>query len=120
MFKIFRRKDSKQTSKTNTLAEKLEAAKQQLISDLENNGMEFLITKMASNDEYSDLIKERRKIDSSYKSEDSVSWYAYEQSDKLHSYEDKTTLLELLTNEKYSNFKKYIYCCCKLPRNSAI
>lgn len=111
MFNIFRRKDNKQAIKANTLADKLETAKQQLIFDLEKKGMEFLITKMGSNDEYSDLIIERRKIDFSYKSEDSVSWYAYGQSDKLHSDEDKTKLLGLLTNEKYSNYKKYIYCC---------
>jgi hypothetical protein len=111
MFNIFKRKDNKQTIKANTLADKLETAKQQLISDLEKNGMEFLITKMGSNEEYSDLIIERRKIDLSYKSEDSVSWYAYGQSDKLHSDEDKTKLLGLLTDEKYSNYKKYIYCC---------
>ena len=73
--------------------------------------MEFLITKMGSNDEYSDLILERRNIDLSYKSEDSVSWYPYGQSDKLHSDKDKAELLVLLTNEKFSNYKKYIYCC---------
>jgi len=111
MFNIFRRKEIKQKAKADTLADKLEMAKQQLISDLEKNGMEFLITKMASNDEYSELILERRKIDLSYKSEDSVSWYAYKQSDKLHSDEDKTELLSLLANEKFYNYKKYIYCC---------
>ena len=84
MFNIFRRKESKLNIKANALADKLEIAKQQLISDLEKNGMEFLITKMGSNDEYSDLILERRNIDLSYKSEDS---------------------------EKFSNYKKYIYCC---------
>ncbi len=111
MFNLFRRKENKQTTKADTLADKLELAKQHLISDLEKNGMEFLITKMGSNDEYSDLILERRKIDLSYKSEDSVSWYAYEQSDKLNSDENKTELLGLLINEKYSNYKKYIYSC---------
>lgn len=111
MFNIFRRKENKQDSKPLRLADKLEIAKQQLISDLEKNGMEFLINKMASNDEYSELILERRKIDMSYSSEDCVSWYAYRQSDKLNSLSDKTELLKLLSNEKYSDFKKYIYCC---------
>jgi hypothetical protein len=111
MFNIFRRKESKQDTKAETLADKLEIAKQKLISDLENNGMEFLISKMASSDEYSELILERRKIDMSYSSEDGVSWYAYRQSDKLNSQEDKKELLELLSNEKHSNSKKYIYCC---------
>ena len=111
MFNIFRRKENKQDSKPLTLADKLEIAKQQLISDLEKNGMEFLISKMASDDEYSELILERRKIDMIYGSEDSVSWYAYRQSDKLNSQEDKNELLELLANEKYADFKKYIYCC---------
>jgi len=111
MFNIFRRKESKQNIKANTLADKLEIARQKLISDLEKNGMEFLVVKMGSNDEYSELILERRKIDLSYKSEDSVSWYAYGQSDKLHSDEDKAELLGLLTNEEYANYKKYIFCC---------
>lgn len=111
MFNISRRRENKETSKPLTLADKLEVAKQQLISDLETNGMEFLISKMASNEEYSELILERRKIDLSYSSEDSVSWYAYRQSDKLNSQEDKTELLKLLSDEKYSDFKKYIYCC---------
>lgn len=111
MFNIFRRKEIKQKIKEDTLADKLEVAKKQLISDLEKNGMEFLITKMASNDEYSDLILERRKINLSYESEDSISWYAYKQSDKLYSDEDKTKLLSLLKNEKYTSYKKYIYCC---------
>src|SRR6478735_5015278 len=111
MFNIFRRKENKQRNKADTLASQLEIAKQSLISDLETNGIEFLITKMGSNDEYCDLILERRKIDLSYKSEDSVSWYAYRQSDKLHSDKDKIELLEFLANEKYSNYKKYIYCC---------
>lgn len=112
MFNIFRRKENKQDSKPLTLVEKLEIAKQQLISDLEKNGIEFLISKMASNDEYSELILERRKaIDSSYSSSDSISWYAYRQSEKLNSQEDKKELLALLTNENYADFKKYIYCC---------
>ena len=111
MFNIFRRKENKQDCKPLTLADKLEIAKQQIISDLEKNGMEFLISKMASDDEYSELILERRKTDMSYGSEDSVSWYAYRQSDKLNSQEDKKELLELLANEKYTDFKKYIYCC---------
>jgi len=111
MFNIFRRKESKQNIKANTLADKLEIARQKLISDLEKNGMEFLVVKMGINDEYSELILERRKIDLSYKSEDSVSWYAYGQSDKLHSDEDKAELLGLLTNEEYANYKKYIFCC---------
>ena len=111
MFNIFKRKKNKQDSKPLTLADKLEIAKQQLISDLEKNGVEFLISKMASDDEYSELILERRKTDMSYGSEDSVSWYAYRQSDKLNSQEDKKELLELVTNEKYNDFKKYIYCC---------
>ena len=111
MFNIFRRKQNKQDSKFLTLEEKLEVAKQQLISDLEKNGMEFLISKMASNEEYSELILERRKIDLSYCSEDSISWYAYRQSDKLNSQENKTELLRLLSDGKYPDFKKYIYCC---------
>ena len=111
MFNIFRRKESKQNSKVETLSNKLEIAKQKLISDLEQNGMEFLISKMASNEEYSELILERRKIDMSYSNNDSESWYAYRQSDKLNSLENKKELLELLLNEKYSTSKKYIYCC---------
>lgn len=111
MFNIFRRKENRQNNKTEKLTYELEIAKQKLISDLEENGMEFLVTKMGCDDEYSELILERRKIDLSYCSEDSVAWYAYKQSDKLHSDKDKTELLELLTTEKYSNYKKYIYCC---------
>lgn len=111
MFNIFRRKRDDQSGKTLTLEDKLEIDKQQLISDLEKNGMEFLISKMASDDEYSDLIQERRKIDLSYSSDDGESWYAYRQSDKLNSQEDKEELLNLLANDKYSDFKKYFYCC---------
>jgi hypothetical protein len=111
MFNIFRRKQNNQNSKPLTLEDKLEIAKQQLISDLEKNGMEFLINKMAIDDEYSELIQERRKTDLSYTSEDSVSWYAYRQSDKLNSQADKKELFNLLANDKYSDYKKYIYCC---------
>ena len=112
MLNIFRRKENKQDSKALTLAEKLEIAKQQLISDLENNGMEFLVSKMASKDDYSDLIQERRRtIDSNYGSTDSISWYAYRQSDKLNSQDHKAELLSLLGNERYVDLKKYIYCC---------
>ncbi len=111
MFNIFRKKQNKQDNKPLTLEDKLEITKQQLISDLEKNGMEFLISKMASNEEYSELILERRKKDLSYSSEDSVSWYAYRQSDKLNSLNDKKELLALLANEKFIDSKKYIYCC---------
>jgi hypothetical protein len=111
MFNIFRRKQDNQNSKPPKREDKLEIAKQQLISDLEKNGMEFLIGKMASDDEYSELIQERRQTDLSYSSEDSVSWYAYRQSDKLISQEDKKELLNLLANDKYSDYKKCIYCC---------
>ena len=111
MFNLFRRKENKQNNNAETLADKLEIAKQKLISDLEKSGMEFLVTKMECNDEYSELILERRKIDLSYSSEDSVSWYAYRQSDKLNSLENKKELLALLSNESYSTYKKYIYRC---------
>ena len=108
MFNIFR---NKQKRKLLILEDKLEIAKQQLISDLEKNGMEFLISKMASNEKYSELILERQKIDLSYSSEDSESTYAYRQSDKLNSQDDKTELFRLLSDNKYAVFKKYIYCC---------
>lgn len=111
MFNIFRRKQKKKDSKPLTLEDKLEVAKQQLISDLEKNGMKFLISKMASNEEYSELILERRKTNLRFESEDSVSWYAYRQSDKLISQENKAELLAFLSDEKYSDLKKYIYCC---------
>jgi hypothetical protein len=107
MFNIFRRRENK----PQTLSDRLERDRQKLISDLEGNGMEFLVIKMASNDEYSDLIKERRKIDRSYKSEDSVSWYAYRQSDTLKSTENKAELLKLLSDEKFLDYRKCIYCC---------
>lgn len=107
MFNIFRRKESK----LQTLSHKLEMDKQKIISDLENSGMEFLVTKMASNNECSDLIKERRKIDMTYSSDDSVSFYAYRQSDKLNSVEDKKELLNLIEDSKFLEYKKYIYCC---------
>lgn len=108
MFNIFANKREK---KLLIIESKLEIAKQQLISDLEKNGMEFLISKMASNEVYSGLILERRKIDLSYSSEDSESTYAYRQSDKLNSQEDKAELFRLLSENKHSDFKKYIYCC---------
>ncbi|MFT3705235.1 MAG: HEAT repeat domain-containing protein [Agriterribacter sp.] len=111
MFNIFRSKETKQKIYEADLAQRLEADKQQLIADLENKGMEFLVTKMSSNEEYSPLVLERRKIDLSYGSEDSASWYAYKQSDKLHSDKDKSTLLALLENEKFLEYNKYIYCC---------
>jgi hypothetical protein len=111
MFNIFRRRQSSQSNRPLSLADKIEIAKKQLISDLEKNGMEFLITKMASNDEYSELITERRKTDLSYGSEDLISTYAYQRSDKLNSQGDKKDLLALLANDKYSDLKKYIYCC---------
>jgi hypothetical protein len=111
MFNIFRRKENKQRIQAETLADKLEIAKQKLIADLEKNGIEFLILKMASNEEYSQLILERRKTNLNYCSEDRVSWYAYQQSSKLNSPDDKKKLLELLSNDKYLEYKKYIYCC---------
>jgi len=111
MFNIFKPKENKQNTKAETLANKLEIAKQKLISDLEKNDMEFLISKMASDEEYSELILERRKIDLSYSTEDCVSCYAYRQSDKLNSAENKSELLELLADEKHSADKKYIFCC---------
>lgn len=111
MFNPFRRKENKPSSKTLTLEEKLELAKQELIADLEKNGMPFLISKMASNEEYSELILERRKIDLSHSSKDSVSWYAFRRSEKLNSQEDKAELLKLLSDEKYLGFKEYIYWC---------
>lgn len=112
MFNIFRRNKTKQDITELTLVDKLEIAKQQLISDLEKNGIVFLISKMASSGDYSELIQERRRtIDSSYSSTDSASWYAYRQSEKLNTQDNKTELLSLLVNEKYADFKKYIYCC---------
>src|ERR1700754_1706741 len=76
MFNIFRRKENSQNNKIGTLADRLEGAKQKLIADLEKNGMEFLVKSMACNDDYSELIEERRNIARSYGSEDRVWWYA--------------------------------------------
>ena len=89
----------------------MEIAKQQVISDLENNGIEFLISKMASNEVYSEYVLERRKIDLSFGSTDNISWYAYKRSDQLSSQDDKEALLALLLDPKHSDSKKYIYCC---------
>ena len=93
MFNIFRRKENSQNNKIESLADRLEIAKQKLIADLEKNGMEFLIKSMACDDDYSDLITERRNINRSYSGDDSVSWYAYRQSDKLSLHPTKTTPL---------------------------
>jgi hypothetical protein len=111
MLNIFRRRQNIPGNKLLQLEARLEIAKQQLIADLEKNGILFLISKMASDDDYSELILERRKIEMSYSSEDSVSWYAYQQSAKLNSQEDKNELLGLLSNEDYYDLRKYIYCC---------
>lgn len=97
--------------KSAKLAVKLRLARQQLISDLETRGMEFLVMKMASSNDYSDLIAEKRKFDLTFSSDDSESWFAFQRSDKLHSQQDKESLFDLLKDEKYAGFKKYIYCC---------
>src|ERR1700754_3519638 len=119
MFNIFRRKENSQNNKIGTLADRLEGAKQKLIADLEKNGMEFLVKSMACNDDYSELIEERRNIARSYGSEDRVWWYAYRRSDKLSSPEEKEKLLELLSNDSYSDHKKHIYhCLSNICRNT--
>jgi hypothetical protein len=64
------------------LTNELEKEKQQLISDLETNGIRYLISKMGCDEDYSALIAERRKIDLSFSSDDCVSIYAYKQSGK--------------------------------------
>lgn len=107
MFNIFKSKASKQK----TLESRLEEAKQQLLSNLENNGMEYLVNAMASDAEYSPLIEERRKLHQSWSSEDTISWYAYRGSEKLHSPEDKASLLKLLEDENFMGVKQHTYRC---------
>ncbi len=93
------------------LTNELEKEKQKLISELETNGIRFLIDKMACKDDYSPLIEERRKIQMNHSSNDAVSTYAYRQSSKLNSPADKQELLQMLSDPAYQEKKLYIYCC---------
>jgi hypothetical protein len=105
-FKLFRRNNN--ASKQNTISS-LEDDKQRLISALENQGIRYLVKEMANDNIYSDLLVEKRK--SSISSDDSISWYAYRQSEKLSSPNDKKELLDLLSKDDFHDYKKYIYCC---------
>ena len=107
-FKLFKKQPKKDYE---YLTNELEKEKQKLISDLEKNGIRFLINKMSCDEDYSELLTERRKIEMSFGSEDCISHYAYKQSDKLSSPADKQELLELLSDPEYTGLEKYIYCC---------
>ncbi|MBI1307224.1 MAG: hypothetical protein GC181_11530 [Bacteroidetes bacterium] len=111
MFNLFKRKTVEQPIPEQTLEDKLEIEKQDLISDLKNNGMEFLVTQMKNNEVYSGLILEQREITQRYSSEDRISWHAYQQSDSLHSEDDKKELLGMLKNEKFGDYHDEIFCC---------
>ena len=110
-FGLFNKKIRKPKRDYQFLTWELEKEKQILISSLATNGIRFLINKMSSEDYYSELIAERRKIDMSVSSDDRVSVYAYMQSGKLNSPADKEELLQLLSDPEYADMKRYIYCC---------
>ena len=111
VFKLFNKKEKQPKRDYQYLTNELEKETEKLIYELETNGIRFLINKMSCDEDYSGLIAERRKISMSFSSEDSVSWYAYRQSDKLNAPSDKPELLQLLSDPEYTGLKKYIYCC---------
>ncbi len=94
---------------TNEQLARLEEEKEALIFSLENNGVKYLVTQMNNNNIYSDLLIEKRRSEIS--STDEISWYAFRQSDKLNSQNDKIELLEMLSNKKYRELKNHIYRC---------
>jgi hypothetical protein len=107
MLNIFRNKDKE-----------LERAKTKLISDLENNGIDFLIEQMSNGEIYSTLLDEKRKSEIS--GTDYISWYAYRHAEKLHKPADKEQLLKMLSLGISNNIKKHIYfCLAHLCRNTS-
>lgn len=107
MFNLFGRK--KNTPET--LSERIEKDKQQLLEDLRTKGMAYLVKQMISDEDYSPLLKQTRDSSIRFDSGDSVSWYAYRQSDILNAAKDKEELLLLLESQQFSTYKKYIYRC---------
>lgn len=96
-------------SKTISKCSSLEDDLLNLIFNLENNGVAYLVKQMGNDNIYSNLLLEKRKHEIS--NTDDISWYAYRQSEKLNSEIDKNELLRLLSKDEFSGYKKYIYCC---------
>jgi hypothetical protein len=90
---------------------KLEIAKRELVAELNQKDIKFLVEKLSSDALYSPLILEKREIDGTYESGDGVSWYAYQHSNTLCDPGDKKVLLGMLIDPSYIAAKKQIYLC---------
>jgi hypothetical protein len=98
MFNLFNNKD-----------QKLEQAKLELIEDLKNGSIDYLLEQMNSTEIYSLLLNEKR--DTGRSNTDDISWYAYRRAEKLNSPLEKQELLDRLNSTEDCNRKKHIYFC---------
>src|SRR5438045_3400834 len=98
MLKIFRNTDKQ-----------IQKEKAKLISDLENNSIDFLLEQMQSEEIYSSLLNEKRKTETS--NTDYISWYAYRRAEQLNSPTDKEELIQKLNSEPNPQLKRHIYFC---------
>lgn len=98
---------SKQFGQPVNLEKQINLAREKLIENLKNNGMEFLIDNMSKCENFSPLIKEWKK--NVVSSDHQISFYAYQRARNLKLKKHKIELLRLLENKSYENQYQYIY-----------
>lgn len=94
-----------------SLDEKVKEDKENLISKLKCSDAKTLIIEMGNNNPISNNIIKKQKRDQSFGSEDFPSWYAYRISDELSDINLKSQFIELLKDEDFFQYKKYVLRC---------
>lgn len=94
-----------------SLDEKVKEDKDQLVVRLKSSDIRTLIIEMGNNKPISKNIVKKQKRDMSFGSEDSPSWFAYRVSDELNDTNLKSELINLLHDEGFDQYKKYVLRC---------
>lgn len=93
------------------LDEKVEKDKEMLVAKLKASDVKTLVLQMDNDEPISNNIVKKQKRDKSFGSGDSPSWFAYRVSDELSDSHLKPELIQLLSDQEFSKYKKYVLRC---------
>lgn len=94
-----------------SLDKKVEEDKERFVAELKSADIRTLIIQMDNHEPISKNVVKKQKRDLSVGSEDFPSWFAYRVADQLSDINLKPELIDLLFDEEFAKYKKYVLRC---------